>query len=177
MEIVKAKYPQAVVKSKDGMVWIESTPDAFGPRVSAEYRVADEANAWASAAHWITEDEKRAKRHAQVKLADKAISHKVVRTLLAAGFSITIDNGGSEDGAFEIVKSNNAKAIFQALAATDEDYIKPFKDGKYHGYVRLIYGESGWDVICDYTTNLEEFVGEGSAVEKVRSYWEERLCG
>jgi hypothetical protein len=176
VEIVKEQYPQAELQGNGVEVWIVSEP-AAGPRVSAQYRVVDAAKAWASAAHWITEEIARKKRHAEVMRADKAISHKVVRALLAAGFSITIDNGGCEDGEFEIVKSTDARAIFKALHLTDEDYIKPFRDGKYHGWVRLIYGESGWDVICDNTTNLEEYVGDGTEVRKVIDYWENRICG
>src|SRR3546814_19107852 len=55
-----------------------------------------------------------------------------------------------------------------AMFATDEDYLfamKPDEAGKMErqGYARLIYGNEGWDVMSDYTTNLESELGGAEA--------------
>ena len=128
---------------------------------------------WAKCMPRLAEQKKHLARRRQVKAADLAISHKVVRTLLAAGFSISIDNGEGT----EIEKSTDVKAIFKALMLCDDELVIAVKDGRRFGWVRLIYGQSGWDVICDYTTNLEQWIGDGSPVEKTQQYWETRICG
>ncbi|AUS02246.1 SRCR domain protein [Vibrio phage 2.096.O._10N.286.48.B5] len=49
--------------------------------------------------------------------------------------------------------------ITQALKTTDEDFLHCFNNLEGHccvGWVRLVYGNSEWEVICDYTTNLDD---------------------
>lgn len=88
--------------------------------------------------------------------AEKVIVKRLVEAAVAAGYSVTIDNGDRE----VIVKSRDAEAIVAATRRTDEDMLY-LADGpgqlpsrNYFGWVRLIYG-NGADVISDYTTNLE----------------------
>src|SRR5262252_875557 len=94
---------------------------------------------------------------------EKRIARKVVDALLTAGFAITVSNGGDED---EIVKSTDASAIKAVMFATDDERLHTYKDGKPFGWVWFVYGNDGWDVICDYTVNLEPWIGEGTKVEK-----------
>ena len=51
-----------------------------------------------------------------------------------------------------------------AMFSTDEDYLYVHKGKEKAGWVRFIYGESGWDVICDYTTNLESLMVEPNKI-------------
>lgn len=55
------------------------------------------------------------------------------------------------------------------MFATDEEYIlvwftKPIADpdestdNRPNAWVKLVYGNDGWDVICDYTINLETII-------------------
>lgn len=69
-------------------------------------------------------------------------------------FFITV-NDGEED---VLLDSRDINAIFKAMMTTDEDYLLVSRETKStrYGWVRFIYGNSGWDVINDYTTNLEE---------------------
>lgn len=75
-----------------------------------------------------------------------------VRSLLAAGYSLSVDDGGEE---YAIKNSTSFKAIMDALLNTDEDRLIAAKDGKRLGWVFFVYGNDGWDVINDYSIGLE----------------------
>jgi hypothetical protein len=84
------------------------------------------------------------------------IMRKTLQALIAAGFYITIDNGEEE----EIRNSRKITEIMKVVFLTDEDFVyvskKPTPEGQsYDHFVRFIYGNSGWDVINDYSVALE----------------------
>lgn len=54
-----------------------------------------------------------------------------------------------------LIKSNDPEHIANALYSTDEDQLLFYKGDEYMGWVRLIYGNDGWDVINDYSVKLE----------------------
>ena len=65
--------------------------------------------------------------------------------------------------------STDVRAIIAAMFSTDEDYLfamTPGEDGKLKraGWVRFIYGNTGFDVINDYTTNLETVLAGTNAL-------------
>jgi hypothetical protein len=92
---------------------------------------------------------------------ERTLVRACVNSLLVAGFALSV-NDGSE---FVLQNSRNRDAIFAALFSTDEDYLVTHKtpqcsDGApSSGWVRFIYGNDGHDVINDYTTNLEPWLG------------------
>lgn len=102
---------------------------------------------------------------------EDAIARAVVVDLLNAGYAVSVDNGGDE---FEIACSRDADAIMAEMNATDSEhlYVHALIDGKYDkkrscGWVFLVYGNDGWDVVNDYTTNLEDvLVGMREAVKR-----------
>ncbi len=84
---------------------------------------------------------------------ERQIIERVVKDALAAGFQITVDDGGD---APSVSRSTNQAVIMAAVMLTDEDFLYYSKSGEpLQGWVRLIYGNDGWDVVNDYTTNLE----------------------
>lgn len=93
-------------------------------------------------------------------LLERAIVRRTIIALLGAGYEIMVHDGE------EVVLSGSkdAKAIFGAMFGTDEDVLhvstaSPQPGGARlvrSGWVRFVYGNDGWDVINDYTTNLEE---------------------
>ena len=97
-------------------------------------------------------------QHKVVK-TERAIARAAIAGILAAGYTISVDDGE------EIVlrQSTDAKKIFDAMFSTDEDYLHVHKADaparqntrEAFGWVRFVYGNDGWDVICDYTVNLE----------------------
>lgn len=94
---------------------------------------------------------------------ERTIATSVVKALLSAGFSISVDNGAYEEG--EISSSTDEAAILKSMFLTDEERLYAEKGGKKVGWVYFIYGEDGWDVINDYTVNLEQYIGEGTETQ------------
>ena len=61
-------------------------------------------------------------------------------------------------------RSADEAAIMAAVMLTDEDFLHYSKLGEpLQGWVRLIYGNDGWDVVNDYTTNLEPLMAGATA--------------
>ena len=86
---------------------------------------------------------------------ENQVIQAMLAELSAAGFTFEIDNGEEQ-----VTGLVGVEAAFKQMKQTDEETIDVQKDGKHFGWVSLIYGESGWDVICDYTVNLEPFLVE-----------------
>lgn len=99
---------------------------------------------------------------------ERLIVTAVINALLKAGFSITIENGGDTP---ELTQSTDRAEIISHLFLTDEEYIIPVQSGTRFGWVYAVYGNDGWDVISDYTVNLEPYIGEGTEVQKVIDEW------
>jgi hypothetical protein len=73
---------------------------------------------------------------------------RVVKDALAAGYVLDVDNGGDE---LEVTGATTLKATLAALMNTDDEYlILRHPEGR-GGWIRLVYGNDGWDVICDYS--------------------------
>lgn len=83
---------------------------------------------------------------------ERKIARKLIKDALVAGYSLGVNNGGDED---EIGSSTDAKAVLNAMFATDQDHLIFYRDNKRIGWALFVYGNDGWDVISDYTTNLE----------------------
>ncbi len=82
------------------------------------------------------------------------ILEKTVDALLTAGFALNVNNGG--DAPELLVPTTNRKKLLAYTRATDEDLLIVYRSGERVGWVRFIYGNTGWDVISDYTTNLDD---------------------
>lgn len=82
----------------------------------------------------------------------------VVDTLLTAGYLVAVDNGEDEQE-WTVEKTSDRAEILRHLRETDEDYIFAFSGGERVGYVYLVYGNSGFDTVSDYTVSLEAVIG------------------
>jgi hypothetical protein len=109
---------------------------------------------------------------------EKKIFKQAIQSLLAAGFAVSIDNGGDDE--YEIKDSTDLAAIIKASNLTDEERVyvrklnEPIARGShFFGWVFFVYGNDGWDVISDYTINLEPFIGDGTKTDKLARYYEE----
>ena len=98
------------------------------------------------------------------------IAGRLVTDLLAAGFNITIDDGG---GIAEspLRRSTDAAAIFAALASTDTDRLfvataEQMERHTYTGWVYLVWGNDV-DVISDYTTNISDYLDGANGLAEV----------
>lgn len=86
---------------------------------------------------------------------ERHIVGKLVDALLADGYSLSVSCDGGETR--EIEKSTDKAAILKEIMASDEDYVYCHKDGR-RPHIFLVYGNSGWDVISDYSESLEPII-------------------
>jgi len=92
---------------------------------------------------------------------ERRIIQRIVRDALDGGFQITVDDGGE---APSVRRSTDEAAVIAAVMLTDQDFLYVNKPGEpLQGWVRLVYGNDGWDVVNDYTTNLEPLLAGATA--------------
>jgi len=85
---------------------------------------------------------------------ERIVVSKIISEAKAAGYTLSV-----HDGQELVVKhSTSRKDILAAMFSVDEEHLIINKDGKRLGWIFLVYGNSGWDVICDHSTNLEELL-------------------
>ena len=92
---------------------------------------------------------------------EREIAQLTIKTLLAAGYQLAI-----YDGEEVHPKTRRAHKALEAMMQTDEDYILVFvpdQPKRHIGWVRFVYGNDGWDVINNYTTNLERVLAPVTA--------------
>ena len=85
---------------------------------------------------------------------ESKITLKVIKTLLSAGYTLDMNDGEETT----VTGSVSANEVHCAMSTTDEDLLIAHKEGEKSAWVSFIYGNGngGWDVISDYTLNLEE---------------------
>lgn len=97
-----------------------------------------------------------------------AIERAIVRSLLEEfheqGFTFLVDDGGEE----RIACRTKTEAL-DALINTDDDQLGIVNDkGQTIGWIRLVYGNDGWDVMADWHVGLEVYMPKTLAlVEKL----------
>lgn len=93
---------------------------------------------------------------------ERKIAEALIQQGLDAGYHISVNNGGDED---EIQPSTDKNEILNAMFATDEEHLFFYdEEGRSKGWVWFVYGNSGWDVITDYTTNLDHIMSEANKI-------------
>lgn len=106
---------------------------------------------------------------------EQTIARKIVDVLLAAGFLLGVNDGEET----VVQRSRDKKAILDALFNTDEDYLYVYEDDDKNDptnvlyderpdyWVRLVYGNDGWDVMSDYSSvdHLDKYLGDGTEVQ------------
>ena len=100
---------------------------------------------------------------------EKKVMRRCLTDLIAAGYKVSIYSGEC----YEIVNSVKVNAIMPLTFLTDEDVVYVSKEdapvtydedrdvtraGPFDSFVHFIYGNSGWDVINDYGTSLEDIM-------------------
>ncbi len=92
-----------------------------------------------------------------------AIAARVVGALFDAGYRIRVDDGEMISGLFQcpdkdnvVKRADSICGVLLAMQTTDMDRLWVTGHGKKGGWVLFVYGNGGWDVVSDYTTNLED---------------------
>lgn len=101
---------------------------------------------------------------------EREIATAAVKGLVQAGYQISVFDGE------EIVNSpsNDVDSIMEDMFSTDIDQLEVYRVDDYDnraGWVLFVYGNDGWDVMCDHTTNLEPALKD--ADELAEKYAEE----
>lgn len=88
---------------------------------------------------------------------ERAIVSRIVDDLLARGYALSVDYGDG-DPDYEVARSRDRSAVLGALFACDEERLFVHREGQERpfAWIFLVYGNDGWDVVSDYTTNLED---------------------
>lgn len=86
---------------------------------------------------------------------EREIAYRIGVAALTAGLRISLDDDSTEFTDIESYMAN--------VSETDMVDIHLIRDGKVHGAVRLVYGNSGWDAITevednDFSTDIEELL-------------------
>lgn len=89
--------------------------------------------------------------HQARRFAELLIVSATVQSLLGAGYLIDVNDG--EDDV--LLGCADHDQILRVMFSTDEDVLFVVRDGARRGWVRFIYGNSGFDVMNDCTSNLE----------------------
>lgn len=88
---------------------------------------------------------------------ERAIARRFIKIALKQGYLISVDDGTDND--MVLKQSNDPKVILDAMFSVDDErlflYRPGAKDEHWEGWVYFVYGNDGWDVICDYTGRLE----------------------
>jgi len=99
---------------------------------------------------------------------ERQIIRALIDAALFASFLITVHNGEET----VLIKSRDADAIMKEMFTTDDEMLYFYKSEapkETFGWIKLVYGNSGPDVISDYTTNLEHLMKKPNAIS---DYWD-----
>lgn len=101
---------------------------------------------------------------------ERVLAAKTIDAFLAAGYLL-----GVNDGEETVLKRcTSAQTIYEAMFSTDEDYLIIYKanpngSSERCGWVRFIYGNSGWDVMSDWSSNeiVNGIIGDDTPLSKL----------
>jgi hypothetical protein len=87
---------------------------------------------------------------------ERDIATRTVDALLSAGYALVV----YDSEAYRPSKrTTDRTVILDEMFQVDDEYLVVLPlTGKRVGWVRFIYGNDGWDVINDYTVNLESIM-------------------
>jgi hypothetical protein len=89
-----------------------------------------------------------------VQAIDREITTKLIDALIAAGYVITCCIRDYEP---EFKRSVDRAGILDLLFDLDMAELHVHRNGK-RSWIMLIFGEAGWDVVADYSVDLEELI-------------------
>lgn len=96
---------------------------------------------------------------ATIQETEAKIMRRVIKDALAAGYCLSVNDGEE----FTVRLSLSATEVFNALRTTDEDHLYMYAVNlagvtEFKGRVYFVYGNDGYDVICDHSTSLTDLL-------------------
>ena len=91
------------------------------------------------------------------QMIEKGIAKRVVRSAIAAGYTVSLWGGGE----YAVKRSRKLSEIVGAMFAVDEESLEIRNDeGGLIGIVWMVYGNDGFDAINDYpaTETMEKLL-------------------
>ena len=82
---------------------------------------------------------------------ERSVCRRLIRTLKSAGYTLRVHSGDE----WETPKAASEDTLMRAMFNLDEAWLIVSENGKRIGYVYLVFGNDGYDVISDHTMNLE----------------------
>jgi len=109
-------------------------------------------------------------------LCEKAIARAITLVALEKGYLVSVNDGEET----VLTNSKIATQVMKALHTTDEDYLTIYDPATKRtiGAFKLIYGNSGYDVVNDYYygLNTKSIMDALNAVgSRVADKWEKKL--
>lgn len=80
---------------------------------------------------------------------EKKIVSMIVSDAIEQGCKVAVNNGDEDSPIF-----GDYADIMRETMHTDEEALIFYKEGKRVGMVFLVYGNDGFDAVCDHTDNL-----------------------
>lgn len=90
------------------------------------------------------------------QVIERAIAWRLIEDLNDAGYELRVDNGDSVSR-----WKQDKRATMRALFKTDDDRIEVRRAGE-QGWIKLVQGNDGFDLISDYTMNLDKLIKRGA---------------
>jgi hypothetical protein len=105
-------------------------------------------------------DKEHMSKFEQIKQMERDIIRTIIEDAFESGCSIVIDNGEDKSERFTMNLLHNTKAecvdeVMNEINQTDEEYLIFYYGGSKIGWVQLVYGNTGFDVVCDHTQSTE----------------------
>jgi len=98
---------------------------------------------------------------------ERKIARVICADALKAGYALNLNNGGDTHELAE--PTTDLETVLAAMFQTDQEHVLVYRDGKQIGWVFFVYGNDGWDVVNDYTTNLEPIMGRANKIADAHS--------
>lgn len=102
----------------------------------------------------------------RIKLEQRIVK-SLISELLTQGFALSVYDGEEHHAI-----TTNRQDVINAIMETDEDVLHVYEStnplAKHLGFILLVYGNDGWDVMSDWTVALDAYIPKTLAlVEKV----------
>ena len=83
---------------------------------------------------------------------ERQIVTALIDRALAEGYELSVDDGDNQHP-----WTTDRAEVIDVIMEADEDRLYLRKDGR-TAWVFLIYGNDGWDVVCDYNVSLDDLL-------------------